>query len=152
MNLEEKKKLCFTVFAAWVNAENRKTDLSKHDEDIYEMFVPSILLDKFKAFNVNVVLPDMLLVIIDICTEGNPGLSQVILKDLLSNIANKFNERKIPSGYVIKTNDFSKCFPTEFPIISISNIYDKYIKMWDGQKNNGGNLCDTVKWWKEVVE
>ena len=157
MKLEEVKKLCSDLLALWFTKELRGDDISQHDDNmITGMLVPSILLNKFKNFNIDIVLPDELLLILTICTDDNPGQSQVILKDLLNHIKGK--KGLIPSGYVINVFDFGECFPMEFPITSIKEINDKYYKLWNEQKKtrideyDSDNLCDTPKWWKEVMQ
>ena len=97
----------------------------------------------------------MLLLILNICTEGNPGQFQIILKDLFNII--KQHKGPIPKGYVIKSEDFSFCFLDTFPITEIPNINDKYEKLWEEQKKvtthflDADNLCDTIEWWKVVM-
>ena len=59
MEEKEIKDLCGKVLAAWI-ISNSKKDFTKHDEDIIKEFIPSILLKKFKVFNIDIVLPDEL--------------------------------------------------------------------------------------------
>jgi len=83
-------------------------------------------------------------------------MSQITLKDLLNSIKSRMGA--IPKGYVITSTDFAFCFPNSFPIIANEQIYEKYIKLWDGQKRErpnemaSDNLCDTPEWWKEVMQ
>ena len=93
--------------------------------------------------------------LLSLCTNENPGQSQVILKDLLSDIKSK--KGSIPEGYVITTDDFVNCFPFSFPIMENPTINKKYHELWDKQKTQtrrrgeSDNLCDTIEWWKEVM-
>lgn len=156
MTVEEKIEICSNAFIAWITTEGKEQSIFTDDKDIRNLFTSQIILNKFKAFGVDIVLPDMLLLILNVCVENNPGQFQILLKDLLNSI----KERKgpIPAGYVIKSTDFSLCFMTNFPIMDIPHINNKYEKLWDGQKikrNNpfeSDNLCDTPEWWKEVME
>ena len=160
MTIEEKRIMCSQAFITWASEEYNNKDMSLHDENFKDIFTSKMILDKFNKFGINIVLPDMLLFIFYICTEGNPGQFQVILKDLLNNI--KQRRGPIQSGYVITTIDFCMCFMTNFPITDIESINDKYLKLWDAQKKpdefdscnsfKSDNLCDTVEWWKEVME
>jgi hypothetical protein len=98
----------------------------------------------------------MLLLILYICTEGNPGMFQVILKDLLNNIKKEIGP--IPAEYIIRVNDAAKYFDGNFPILDIPEVQDKYCDLWQKQKGerkdnlSSDNLCDTPEWWKEVMQ
>lgn len=158
MTVEEKKEVCAKALISWMVCEKEGHDMKEHNEEIANIFTSRMILKKFEVFDIDIVLPDSLLFILYVCVEGNPGQFQIVLKDLLDHI----KERKgpIPKGYVITADDFSYCFMTDFPIIDIPKIYDKYLKLWDGQKyvdmndenRNRYNACDTPKWWKEVME
>ena len=156
MTLKEKKEVCSKALIGWMISERNNDDMTKHDAEIESLFSSMVLLKKFKTFGIDIILPDMLLLILHVCVENNPGQIQIVLKDLLNNIKDK--KGPIKSGYVITTEDFVDCFMTEFPIIEIPHIYDKYLKLWDGQKKDkhqpweSDNLCDTPEWWKEVCE
>lgn len=156
MSINEVKKACFKVFSQWfINYRNNK-DFTKHNKDVVnDIFIAKVLLKKFKAFNINIVLPDELLLLLFICTEDNPGQSQLILKVLLEDIKNKI--KTIPDNYIITPEDFSHCF-NSFPIMQDKEINDKYHKLWNKQKikrNNpfeSDNLCDTPEWWYEAIK
>ena len=156
MALQEKKEVCSKILITWMMQEQQGIDMINHDEEIAALFTSQIILHKFKVFDVDIVLPDMLLLMLNVCVDNNPGMFQIILKDLLNSI--KMRKGPIPDGYVITTEDFSLCFLTDFPIIDISHIYKKYEKFWDAQKKEthedfeSDNLCDTPEWWKEVME
>ena len=156
MTLEEKKEFCCKLLFSWMSLENDNKDMKEHKDDIADLFTSKMILKKFEVFNIDIVLPDPLLVMLYVCTEGNPGQFQIVLKDLLNHI--KKRQGLIPKGYVITCMDFCLCFPMNYPITEIPEINDKYNKLWDEQKvkNNDSlssdNLCDTIKWWKEVME
>lgn len=156
MTLEEKKEMCSKALIAWTMTEQEGKDMSIHDKEVENTFTSQMILKKFNVFGIDIVLPDLLLLILAICVDGNPGQFQIILKDLLNNI--KKRTGPIQAGYTITAWDFSLCFMSDFPIIDIPHINDKYRKLWDGQKKTKAqpwetdNLCDTVEWWKEVME
>lgn len=156
MTLEEKKEMCSKALIAWTMIEQEGKDMSIHDKEVENMFTSQMILKKFNVFGIDIILPDLLLLILAICVDGNPGQFQIILKDLLNNI--KKRTGPIQAGYTITTWDFSLCFMNDFPIIDIPHINDKYRKLWDGQKKQKAqpwetdNLCDTPEWWKEVME
>lgn len=156
MTVDEKKEICAQALIKWAFTEMAGQDMKKHDHDIETLFTSQVLLRKFDAFGIDIVLPDPLLIILYICTESNPGQVQIILKELLESI----KERKGPiqPGYAVSSEDFSHCFATSFPIISIPHMEKKYRKLWDGQKRETqkafetDNKCDTVEWWMEVMQ
>ena len=156
MTIEEKKELCTKAFINWFLQERDNHDFKNHDKEIADLFTSQVLLKKFDVFDIDIVLPDMLLMILHICTNNNPGQVQIILKDLLNDI--KKRKGSIKPGYVITTNDFSLYFIRDFPIVEVPEINAKYESLWMGQKieNNDSfgsdNLCDTIEWWKEVME
>lgn len=156
MTIEEKKELCAKILIGWFVQEQENRDFRNHDKEVADLFTSKILLKKFDVFHINIVLPDMLLMILHICTNNNPGWIQIILKDLLNSI--KKRTGPIKPGYVITSNDFSLCFTWNFPIVEIPEINAKYESLWMGQKIErdepmmSDNLCDTVEWWKEVME
>lgn len=152
MTIKEKKELCSKALIAWFATEAKGEVVG--DKDIADMFISKMLRKKFEVFDINIVLPDMLLLILSICTDGNPGVTQVLVKEILESI--KSHKGPIPSGYVIDSMDFSLCYPMEFPILDAPGMYDKYLEIWDGQKYQTqfglNNKCDTVEWWKEVMK
>lgn len=155
MTLEEKEDICSRALISWIIAERQNKDMSIHYEDIKEIFTSKMILKKFEVFGIDIVLPDMLLLILNVCVNNNPGQFQVVLKDLLNVI--KQGRGPIPSGYVIRTRDFVSAFSDKFPIMEIPKINNKYHKLWDDQKKKttesgeSDNLCDTEEWWKEVM-
>ena len=155
MTIKEKQEICVKALTKWFVQEQENYDFKNHDEEIANLFTSKILLKKFDVFDINIILPDMLLLIFFICSSNNPGCTQVMLKDLLNNI--KKRNGPIKPNYVITTLDFSSCFQSNFPIIEIPEINNKYESLWIGQKIEtegigGDNLCDTIDWWKEVME
>ena len=156
MTLGEKVSLCSQAFIMWMEQEMKNKDMTIHDKDIENNFSSQVLLKKLKAVGVDIVLPDMLLLILDICVEGNPGRIQIVLKDLLNGIKKRIGP--IPKGYIVTSWDFSTHFMTRFPIMDYPEMEKKYSELWDAQKIErknsmmSDNLCDTVAWWKEVME
>ena len=148
MKDQEKIELCSRIFIAW-KLSNKAWNV--HDDEILDAFIPGMLVKKMKAFGVDIFLPDPLLLLIDVCTESNPGQAQIILKDLLNNIVERTG--KIKKGYMISAEDVAECWPTSFPIVSLKP--ELYEIKWIDQKTNkafSDNLCDTPEWWLEVME
>jgi hypothetical protein len=157
MDLKEKLEVCSKALISWMMMEKQDNyNPGEHSNDIDEIFIAKMLFKKFKAFNIDIILPDMLLIILYTCTENNPGQTQIILKYLLEDIKDK--KGPIKPGYAITSDDFASCFMTNFPIMEIPAVSVKYLEMWDAQKRKttnifeSDNLCDTPEWWKEVME
>jgi hypothetical protein len=157
--MEKTKELCSKIYMHWFLEEMKdpKMPYKEIDEEFLQnSFITKILLTKFKAFDIDIHLPMPLLALLSMCTDENPGMSQIILKDLLNSIKSRIGA--IPKGYVITSTDFAFCFPNSFPIIANEQIYKKYIKLWDEQKCErtdtfkSDNLCDTSEWWREVMQ
>lgn len=155
MNISEKIELCSKCFIAWKSAELQKQDMTKHDKEIADIFIAKALREKFNAFKIDICLPDILILMLDLMTDSNPGQSQIILKELLNDIVK--HNGLIKPGYIITSDDFAHCFPSSFPITEIPKINDKYRKLWDAQKKeckgifDTDNQCDTPEWWLEVM-
>lgn len=153
--LDEKLDFCSRTLIAWSLNEDKYKD--HHNQDLMNEFIPRMIKKKFEVFNIDIVIPDPLYVILMIGLDGNPGITQVVLKDLLISISERLGH-KVPRGYIITPIDFAKAFPTNFPIIDIPSVADEYNKKWDEQKaynSDGsvyGNKCDIHAWWLEVVE
>ena len=154
-DIQETVDLCSRMLLAWIM---RDSNPREHNEELLnELFTPRVLLKKFEVFDIDIVLPDDLLCIIAICCNENPGQAQLILKELLLSI--KKHMGPIPKGYVVTPEDFSLAYPFSFPIMSIPEQNSKFESLWIGQKierdkdrPGSDNLCDTVEWWKEVME
>jgi hypothetical protein len=156
MQTHEAIDCCSKLFINWFTREKTNEDMSKHDDEIADLFTSQIILKKFKAFDIDIVLPDELLLMLYICTEGNPGQFQILLKDLLNSIV-KNHGCAISKGYIITSTDFAYAFPMHFPVMSMPEVNAKYEALWDGQKRErknpmeSDNKCDTIEWWKEVM-
>ena len=151
--IEEVKNLCSRIFISW--GLDKDYDPAKHNMEILDdMFTPRVLLKKFEVFDIDIVLPDKLLILIAVCCNENPGQAQLILKELLISIRHR--KGLIPKGYIITPEDFGFAFPLSFPIMADEKINKEYYKKWDAQKYNKDghllNACDTIGWWKEVME
>lgn len=151
--VKEKENMCSMVLGAWFFDEKSNIDFSKSD---YDTPIANILRKKIEACGIKIILPDNLLAIIEICTDGNPGVSQLILKEVLEKAKERCNG-SIPEGYTIQTWDFSLTFPNSFPILEKPEIYQEYKKKWDAQKIprkstwSSDNACDTKEWWCSAV-
>ena len=152
-DIQETIELCSRVFIAWTMRDSNNP-VEHNMKLLGELFTPRVLLKKLEAFDIDIGLPDDLLCLIAICCNENPGQAQLILKELLISIRHR--KGLIPKGYIITPEDFGFAFPLSFPIMADKKINKEYYKKWDAQKYNKDghllNACDTIGWWKEVME
>lgn len=141
-------ELCAKVLVAWnLGLSSRE---SMYDDGYYQTsFIAKVLRKKLKVFGIKVSLPDPLIMLIEICTQNNPGISQLMLKEILMKVEGHLSQDK---EYEVNPFDFSRAYPDRFPIVSeFQDVEEKFHSMWDGQKNpDGSNKCDTPEWWAEI--
>ena len=146
-------KIATKIYFDWIMKVQCKKNLLEHRESIkQETFAAQILIRKMDAMSilgVDFIMPDNLVLLIDVCTGSNPGMSQIVLKELLESIV--ANKGLIEKNYVITPDDFTIAFET-FPIIDDENRKE-WEKKWDAQKDkNKNNKVDTLEYWKEVMK
>lgn len=132
-------ELLTKLFIIW----NMNPEYKEDKEYNSQSFIARIIRKKMEVFKIDVKIPDELLMIIEICTGSNPGVSQVMLHEIMSKITS------LTEGYLITPNDFTRVYPNDFPCIDNPKWDDHFAKLWESQKFNGSNLCDTPNWWKE---
>lgn len=156
LSFAKKKEIVGMFFITWGMKEQENPDYYRnieHEPEIENLITSSIILDRIYRFDLNFIVPDPLLTIIYFCSEGNPGLAQMMFKDLFDSIRTKKNF-KSDEEYLIKTEDFIDLWRNSFPYMEYESVAKKYLDMWDEQKNpnyvryeNKENLCDTKDWW-----
>jgi hypothetical protein len=152
-----KYELCRKVFTLWVHKYLHDKDMNEHDDEIFDvLFTAKMIKKKFDAFCIDIVLPDYLIMLIDICIDSNPGLFQVVLKEILVNA--RSDGKPLPSKYVITPYDYLTTFDYKHPIIEIAEYKHKFEDLWDAQKvvedahPTSRNKCDTKRWWLEAIK
>ena len=138
-NIEETKNMCSKAFMYWFMEEKENPEMKykpEGEEFLRTSFITKIILKKFQAFDIQIHLPIHLLMILSLCTNENPGQTQIVLKDLLLSIKSK--KGPIPSGYVI-TSDDDTVMTTDKKTSSTINLS---LDEWIGWKSiidaNGG--------------
>ena len=155
IEMKQTVQICMQIFAKWCQLEQAGRDMTKYDEGIAEEFIPQVLRCRLQAAEVDIVLPDYLMLLIMVCTDGNPAQSLMILSDLLENIHGRIG--KIPAGYVITAEDFSYAFSI-WPIMEMKSVSDQYSQKWQKQKRKPmfawetDNSMDMAGWWRKFVE
>lgn len=150
------KNTCTELLIQWFLYENLVNSADKNDANLLDninkklnendiSFINKVLIKKLEDLNINIKLPPYLPAIIEVCTNYNPELSQVMLKEILDNINN------LTEGYYVTSEDFIRVYSNEFPIVDIDEWNNHFKELWGKQKlPNGKNLCDTREWWIEI--
>lgn len=145
--MNETIELCSKVFITWNFANHASNAMVIDEKYNAESFIARILRKKIEVFQIPVKLSDYLIILIELCTGGNPGVSQVMLKEIMSKVPNLTPE------YEIKPEDFARVYSIEFPVMENSPEWEEHFsKLWDAQKSDGNNLCDTRDWWMELFK
>ena len=145
--MTETIELCSRAFIAWNFAAMEGKNMDRNEEYNAQSFIARVLRKKMEVFQVPVNIPDYLLILIELCTQGNPGVSQVMLKEILSAIPN------LQPGHEVKPDDFSRVYTADFPSMESPRWEQHFQELWDAQKNcEGKNLCDTADWWMELFK
>ena len=123
------------------------------NEMMEQSFVGKILKRKMKCMNCPIEISNTVYILLDICSGSNPGLSQIMLHDLLETARKRGYEK-------IDFTEFSLIHASEFPIVLKDNgDYTEYgleiSRKWDEQKVRpekgfSYNKVDTEKYWQEV--
>ena len=143
--MKEDLELCSKVLMVWTlnpNSDKINFDLEYQANS----FIAKIIRKKFEAFQIPIKIPNLLLMLIEICTDSNPGVSQIMLKEVLSRIPN------LEPDYQVMPTDFVRVYATEFPLMKNPKWEEYFSKLWDAQKSDGNNLCDTRDWWMELFK
>jgi len=156
MNTKEQMELCSNALMNLLIEETSGKDMSQHEPDIAGIFPISITLRKLEVFGIDVVIPDMILMILDICAQGNPAIIQLMTKELLMDV--KANQGgSIPKGYIITGEDFARLHGDSYPILDLPEFKEKYHTLWQAQKReqnkafDSDNQCDSPEWWQEIL-
>lgn len=131
------------------NGEDPISEIMEHSH------VGKILKKKMEVMHCPIEITDAVYLVLDICSNSSPGLSQILLHDLLFH-ANK-------RGYTkIGIEEFSLIYPMDFPIIM--DDYGDYTEFgktisekWDEQKvypekGFSFNKVDTMEYWNEIFK
>ena len=123
------------------------------NETMEYSFVGKVLKRKMECMNCSIEISDTVYILLDICSGSNPGLSQIMLHDLLETARKRGYEK-------IDFTEFSLIHASEFPIVLKDNgDYTEYgleiSRKWDEQKVHpekglSYNKVDTKEYWQEV--
>ena len=137
------------VFSVWLMDEVDHRICEPDERFLNEWRTAHILHRKLEWAGIKIIFPKQLLLVLDVCSKGNPGIIQLIAHRLLLSMKIKGpNEYK--AGKIITTMDFLRAF-NEFPSMYNAQVESEYMREWDMQKDEkGGNRVDTLEWWADV--
>lgn len=139
------------IMATWVRQDNEGVDFEKHDKDIMHTVVFSAIHSKLDMADMKIIVPDAVILLLLTLTDGNPGQSILLFKEILEGVV-KRSGRKIRPGYVIQPMDVGTVWSSKWPFMQDKDINEKYHKKWLEQKKPRGpypetdNKCDMAQW------
>ena len=136
--------LAKTVMRLLKEHEDKNQIRFKYDED--PPFIYRILVKKLEAYDIDIKLPIEVTLLIDLCILSNPGLSQIVLKDILMRSDN------VCTGYIVNSDDISYLDKILKENVTDEGLTEYYRQYWYDHKINGMNGCDTKEWWLEVFD
>lgn len=149
---EEEMKALIMIMCGWVKRElySHPTYESYTNSTLIsnESFIAMVLLKRMKAFEIEVKIPDELILILEISTEGNPGKSLTLLYEILSRIPN------LQKGHMLTCDDYIRLTGTgQFKTVW-NKEDDKWMEdLWDSQKTDDGcNKVDYPEYWRELFK
>lgn len=136
----EKKEMIVNEFAYLTTmgmfaSEEEKTTIE--NTILENSGIVQILTNRLNGADIGIELKPSVGHMIAMCTDGVPGMSILILYEMIKKL--KSNGWK---GSIITLEDFAYAFPDAFPIIYQDGYYkdryteigEKYSKLWDAQK------------------
>lgn len=129
------------VYISWGLCGDAKLNASFYRES----FIYKVLSKKIKAVGLadKIKIPDHCYLLLELCSKGNPGYSQIMLRELIKN--RQFKDKIIAADVV-------RVWPDRFPNLDLPEVQKEMLVKWDMQKVEGCNLCDTVQWWVDAYE
>lgn len=161
------EKVILGLFTKWTilssmdkDALNKINEELGGKENISTIKFFSIVQYKLDAVNVKIKINNILKTIFCLCSGGNPGFLQIIVKEFLIKLKKLYN---LEEEREISPLDFAYVYPNEFPIVS--NNVKEWEKKWDEQKITRDkaiyilgkdeippdNKVDTVEYWTELI-
>lgn len=143
-------ELVSKIFIMW-NMDKEPYDKEKVERVCKGMPIPEVIMQKMELVGLKLKLNQYFLMFLDICSRNSPGAAQVMLKDLLEDIA---CDKKLPRDYEINPNDIMLWKPDRFPLLRVYKDEEEYYhNKWLEQKlDDGTNKVDTYEYWLELFE
>lgn len=97
------------------------------------------------------IVPNHLLAYVALCTDFNPGYSQIFLKEILMH-----NKKSIKTNleYNVPLSQLCVIYSIvdwEYPNMQNQTFANRIERKYREQQTSKGNLMDTEAWWKEVM-
>lgn len=141
-----------------IDEMNKKFEDDGNDHPL--AFFNVIVQTKLNIAGVKIKFNNISKIIFHLCSGGNPGFLQIIVKEFLMKLKELYN---LEEEREISPLDFAYVYPNEFPIVS--NNVKEWEKKWGEQKITRDkaiyilgkdeippdNKVDTVEYWKELI-
>lgn len=146
--IKETEELLVQIFVTWTLLHDKKaTEILYNDTEYHkESFTYQVLSKKLSVFDIDIKIPDYLYMIIEVCSQGNPLKSQLILWDILKHIP------KLKMGHEITPDDVLLSCAEMFPITLYPEVDKEMFEAASKIKVNGGYLCDISSFWLDVFQ
>lgn len=133
------------VINLWKRNEPLPTEISTD-------FIYRILDLKLQWAGLRHIIPDYLIVIVSMLAGGNPGASQIMLKEILmhsrKSVSEHYREDKLIPASVFVSWYLNQPY---IPILLNPEVSQKYDRVWLEQKlPDGANGVDTQEYWQEL--
>lgn len=97
------------------------------------------------------IVPNHLLAYVALCTDFNPGYSQIFLKEILMH-----DKKSIKTNleYNVPLSQLCVIYSIvdwEYPNMQNQTFANRIERKYREQQTSKGNLMDTEAWWKEVM-
>lgn len=112
-----------------------------------------ILRDKIDRTDIGKVIPDHLLICISFLSCGNPGMCQLLLKEVLLDNKSEV-KRRIDTNTQLSTSGFKRWLERKsvVPYMEVPEVFQEYGLIWEQQKlPDGSNAVDTLEYWHEIL-
>ena len=146
--MNDNVEMCAKALISWNLAHFSGRAMEQDANYNSQSFIAKVLRKKIEVFEIPIKIPDYLLIIIELCTGSNPGVSQVMLKEVMKHIPD------LAPDHEITPMDFSLTYFNDFPDMTTNPKWSEdFSRLWDEQKSpDGQNLCDTREWWMECFK
>ena len=122
MNEQQKLDMAGITFINWLQIHHSNPDkLKERNQEVYDSsFICKVIDNRMKTFNIDIHIPDHLIVLIDLCTGSNPGMSFMMLSEILEKIPD------LKYGHLIQPDDFVRVYRSKFPTFAYPISFPVY--------------------------
>lgn len=147
MMATENQRIAAQIYTIWLMSKMKNGTAMDHDTVyIEDSFIAQVILKRMEAFKVPIRIPDPLIALIELTTGSNPGMSLIMLHEIMRNIPD------LKSNHEILPEDFIRVYTNEFPDVRLPKWNEHFTNIWDQQKCEGSNQVDGPKYWLDLFK